>query len=93
MAPLPKISYLHHWINVEGMGHIESWKNSKTLICQSAHEELDEDEKGGKYSSVNRRLEFKFHTIKVKWESSLNINTDQVEDPLGYLMLKQKIVM
>ena len=30
-----KISYFHHWINEEGMGHIESWKNSKTLIRQS----------------------------------------------------------
>ena len=46
-----KISYFHHWINGEGMGHIESWKNSKTLIHPSAHEELDEDEKEGKYSS------------------------------------------
>ena len=27
-----KISYFHHWINGEGMRHIESWKNSKTLI-------------------------------------------------------------
>ena len=25
-----KISYFHHWINEEGMGHIESWKNNKT---------------------------------------------------------------
>ena len=33
------------------MGHIESWKNSKTLIRQSAYDELDEDEKEGKYSS------------------------------------------
>ena len=33
------------------MGHIESWKNSKTLICQSAYDELDEDKKEGKYSS------------------------------------------
>ena len=46
-----KISYFHHWINGEGMGHIELWKNSKTLICQSAYDELDEDEKEGKYSS------------------------------------------
>ena len=46
-----KISYFHHWINGEGMGHIESWKNSKTLICQSAYEELEEEEKEGKYSS------------------------------------------
>ena len=36
-----KISYFHHWINGEGMGQIESWKNSKTLICQSAYDELE----------------------------------------------------
>ena len=46
-----KISYFHHWINGEGMGHIESWKNSKTLICQSAYDALKEEEKEGKYSS------------------------------------------
>ena len=46
-----KISYFHHWINGEGMRHIESWKNSKTLIHQSAYEELEEEEKEGKYSS------------------------------------------
>ena len=44
-----KISYFHHWINGEGMGHIESWKNSKTLISQSAYDELENTE--GKYSS------------------------------------------
>ena len=48
-----KISYFHHWINGEGMRHIESWKNSKTLICQSAYDGLDEDKKEGKYSSEN----------------------------------------
>ena len=31
--------------------HIESGKNSKTLICQSAYEELEEEEKEGKNSS------------------------------------------
>ena len=31
------------------MGHIESWKNSKTLISQSAYDELENTE--GKYSS------------------------------------------
>ena len=46
-----KISYFHHWINEEGMGHTESWKNNKTLICQSAYDELEETEKEGKYSS------------------------------------------
>ena len=44
-----KISYFHHWINGEGMGHIDSWKNSKTLISQSAYNELESTE--GKYSS------------------------------------------
>ena len=44
-----KISYFHHWINREGMGHIESWKISKTLISQSAYDELENKE--GKYSS------------------------------------------
>ena len=44
-----KISYFHHWINGEGMGHIELWKNSKTLISQSAYDELESTE--GKYSS------------------------------------------
>ena len=44
-----KISYFHHWVNGEGMGHIESWKNSKTLISQPAYDELENKE--GKYSS------------------------------------------
>ena len=35
-----KISYFHHWINGEGMGHTESWKNSKTLIWQSEYDGL-----------------------------------------------------
>ena len=46
-----KISYFHHWINGEGMGHIESWKNNKTLIHQSEYDGLEEYQKGGKYSS------------------------------------------
>ena len=46
-----KISYFHHWINGEGMGHIESWKNNKTLIHQSEYDGREEHQKGGKYSS------------------------------------------
>ena len=46
-----KISHFHHWINGEGMGHIESWKNSKTFICQSEYDGLEEHQKEGKYSS------------------------------------------
>ena len=30
-----KISYFHHWIHGEGMGHIESWKNNKILISKA----------------------------------------------------------
>ena len=45
-----KISYFHHWINGEGMGHIESWKNNKTLIHQSEYDGLKEHQKD-KYSS------------------------------------------
>ena len=46
-----KNSYFHHWINGEEMGHIESWKNNKTLICQSEYDGLEEHQKEGKYSS------------------------------------------
>ena len=46
-----KISYFHLWINGEGMGHIESWKNNKTLIHQSEYDGLKEHQKEGKYSS------------------------------------------
>ena len=46
-----KISYFHHWINGEEMGHIESLKNNKTLICQSEYDGLEEHQKEGKYSS------------------------------------------
>ena len=45
----PRFLTFHHWINGEGMGHIESWKNSKTLISQSACDALENKE--GKYSS------------------------------------------
>ena len=50
VAEKTKISYFHHWINGEGMRHIESWKNSKTLINQSAYDELEIKDKEGKYS-------------------------------------------
>ena len=40
-----KISYFHHWINGEGMGHTESWKNNKTLIHQSEYDGLEEHQK------------------------------------------------
>ena len=46
-----KILYFHHWVNGEGMGHIESWKNNKTLTSQSEYDRLEEHQREGKYSS------------------------------------------
>ena len=43
-----KISYLHHWLNGEGISKIEGWKNSKILICQEEYDKLAN--KTGKYS-------------------------------------------
>ena len=43
-----KISYLHHWLNGEGISKIKGWKNSKILISQSYYDELED--KTGKYS-------------------------------------------
>ena len=45
-----KISYFHHWIDGEGMGKFESWKN-KILISQEENDKLVETQKEGKYSS------------------------------------------
>ena len=46
-----KISYFHHRIDGEGIGHIESWKNNKILISQVEYDKLEEHQKEGKYSS------------------------------------------
>ena len=43
-----KISYLHHWLNGEGISKTEGWKNSKTLISQAEYDALES--KTGKYS-------------------------------------------
>ena len=36
-----KISYFHHWINSEGMGKIESWRNNKILLSQAEYDTLE----------------------------------------------------
>ena len=46
-----KISYFHHWVNGEGIGHIESWKNNKILTSQSEYDRLEAHQKQGKSSS------------------------------------------
>ena len=43
-----KISYLHHWLNGDGISKIKGWKNSKTLISQEDYDKLAD--KTGKYS-------------------------------------------
>ena len=43
-----KISYLHHWLNGEGIAKIEGWKNSKILLSQEEYDKLAD--KTGKYS-------------------------------------------
>ena len=43
-----KISYLHHWLNGEGISKTEGWKNSKILISQEDYDKLAN--KTGKYS-------------------------------------------
>ena len=43
-----KISYLHHWLNGEGISKIEGWKNSRILISQAEYDELEDTT--GKYS-------------------------------------------
>ena len=35
-----KISYLHHWLNGEGIAKIEGWKNSKILLSQEEYDKL-----------------------------------------------------
>ena len=40
------------------MGHIESWTNNKTLICQSEYDGLEEHQKEGKYSSESIESHF-----------------------------------
>ena len=45
-----KISYFHHWIDGEGIGHIDSLKNNKILISQLEYDIL-EHQKEDKYFS------------------------------------------
>ena len=45
-----KISYLHHWLNGNGISKIKGWKNSKILISQAKYDALEERDRKGKYS-------------------------------------------
>ena len=73
-----KISYFPHWISGEGMGHIESWKNSKTLICQSAYDALEETEKEGKYSSESIESYFSLFEILLAPKSNPLLTAEEL---------------
>ena len=45
-----KISYLHNWLNGDGISKIKGWKNSKTLISQEEYDALEEKDRKDKYS-------------------------------------------
>ena len=45
-----KISYLHHWLNGNGISKIKGWVNSKILISQEEYDTLEERDRKGKYS-------------------------------------------
>ena len=45
-----KISYLHHWLNGNGISKIKGWVNSKILIRQEEYDALEERDRKGKYS-------------------------------------------
>ena len=45
-----KISYLHHWLNGNGISKIKGWKNRKILISQEEYDALEERDRKGKYS-------------------------------------------
>ena len=45
-----KISYLHHWLNGNGISKIKGWINSKILISQEEYDTLEERDRKGKYS-------------------------------------------
>ena len=45
-----KISYLHHWLNGNGISKIKGWINSKILISQAEYDALEERDRKGKCS-------------------------------------------
>ena len=45
-----KISYLHHWLNGNGISKIKGWVNSKILISQEEYDALEERDRKSKYS-------------------------------------------
>ena len=63
-----KISYLHHWINGEGISKIEGWKNNKILISQSDYDALEN--KTGKYSSEKIESYFKLFELPLTTRSN-----------------------
>ena len=63
-----KISYLHHWLNGDGISKIKGWKNSKTLLSQEDYDALEN--KTGKYSLD--KIESYFTLCEQVWTPSSN---------------------
>ena len=55
-----KISFLHQWINTEGMKKVESWMAQGILLKQEDFDKLSEEDKKGKYSEDKLELYFTF---------------------------------
>ena len=63
------------------MGHIESWKNSKTLISQSAYDELEKKE--GKYSSEHIESYFTLFELLLAPKSSSLLAVEELHFKQG----------
>ena len=60
------------------MGHIESWKNSKTLIHQSVYDGPEEHQKEGKYSSKSIESYFTLFELLLAPKSNLLLAVEEL---------------
>ena len=63
------------------MGHIESWKNNKTLFHQSAYDELEEEEEEGKYSSESIESYFTLFELLLAPKSNPLLAVEELHFP------------
>ena len=76
-----KISYFHHWVNGEEIGHIESWKTNKVLISQLEYDRLEEHQKEGKYSSNQRESYFTLFESLLAPKSNPLLAVEELHSP------------
>ena len=79
-----KISYFHHLINGEEMGHIQSWKNNKTLIHQSEYDGLEEHQKEGRYSSEKTESYFTLFELLLSPKSNPLLAVEELHFAIVY---------